>query len=202
MHISPLIDRLIEAFQVLPGVGPKTAQRMALSILRQNRSGGRQLADSLVEAIDKVGYCGRCRTFSELDLCGICRDERRDHRTMCIVESAADIFAIEHAGGYRGTYFVLHGRLSPIDGIGPEALGLDALSELVAQGDIEEVILATNPTVEGEATAHYITETLRHAHVRLTRIAHGVPLGGELEYVDGGTIVHALMGRRSIGGTD
>jgi recombination protein RecR len=202
MHISPLIDRLIEAFQVLPGVGPKTAQRMALAILRQNRSGGRQLADALVEAIDKVGYCRSCRTFSELELCGICQDARRDHRLLCIVESPADIFAIEHAGGYRGLYFVLHGRLSPIDGIGPESLGLDALAERVAQGEVEEVILATNPTVEGEATAHYITESLRHAHVRLSRIAHGVPLGGELEYVDGGTIVHALMGRRRIGGTD
>jgi recombination protein RecR len=202
MHISPLIDRLIEAFQVLPGVGPKTAQRMALAILRRQRSGGKHLADALLEAIDKVGYCRRCRTFSELDLCGICQDPRRERQTLCVVESAADIFAIEHAGGYRGTYFVLHGRLSPIDGIGPEALGLDALSGLVEAGGIEEIILATNPTVEGEATAHYITESLRHAPVRLTRIAHGVPLGGELEYVDGGTIVHALRGRRNIGGTD
>ncbi len=202
MHISPLIDRLIEAFQVLPGVGPKTAQRMALSVLRQHRSRARQLADTLIEAIDTVGYCRRCRTFSELELCGICQDERRDQQTLCVVESAADIFAIEQAGGYRGIYFVLHGRLSPIDGIGPESLGLDALAEQVARGEIEEVILATNPTVEGEATAHYITESLRHAPVRLTRIAHGVPLGGELEYVDGGTIVHALTGRRSIGGTD
>jgi recombination protein RecR len=201
-QISPLIDRLIEAFQVLPGVGPKTAQRMALSILRQNRSGGRQLAGVLLEAIDRIGYCRSCRTFSELELCGICQDARRDQRLLCVVESAADIFAIEHAGGYRGMYFVLHGRLSPIDGIGPESLGLDLLADRVAQGEIEEVILATNPTVEGEATAHYITESLRHSHVRLTRIAHGVPLGGELEYVDGGTIVHALMGRRSIGGTD
>src|SRR4051794_22868926 len=202
MHISPLIDRLIEALQVLPGVGPKSAQRMALSILRQNRTGGAQLADALREAIEKVGYCRRCRTFSEFEMCGICQDARREHHLLCIVESPADIFAIEHAGGYRGTYFVLHGRLSPIDGIGPDALGLDALADLVANGDVEEVILATNPTVEGEATAHYITESLRHRPVRLTRIAHGVPLGGELEYVDGGTIVHALMGRRKIGGGD
>jgi len=202
MHISPLIDRLIEALQVLPGVGPKSAQRMALAILRQNRTGGGRLADTLREAIEKVGYCRRCRTFSELEYCGICQDARRDARLLCIVESSADIFAIEHAGGYRGTYFVLHGRLSPIDGIGPDALGLDALAELVGAGGIDEVILATNPTVEGEATAHYITESLRHTNVRLSRIAHGVPLGGELEYVDGGTIVHALMGRRRIGGTD
>jgi len=200
MHISPLVDRLIEAFQVLPGVGPKTAQRMALAVLRQNRSGGKRLADTLLEALDKIGHCRRCRTFCERELCGICDDPRRDHHTVCVVESPADIFAIEHAGGYRGAYFVLHGRLSPIDGIGPDALGLDGLVELVAQGGVEEVILATNPTVEGEATAHYITESLRHTRVRLSRIAHGVPLGGELEYVDGGTIVHALLGRRSIGG--
>jgi len=190
---------LIEAFQVLPGVGPKTAQRMALAVLRQNRSGGKRLADTLLEALDKIGHCRRCRTFCERELCGICDDPRRDHHTVCVVESPADIFAIEHAGGYRGAYFVLHGRLSPIDGIGPDALGLDALVELVAQGGVDEVILATNPTVEGEATAHYITESLRHTRVRLSRIAHGVPLGGELEYVDGGTIVHALRGRRSIG---
>jgi len=202
MHISPLIDRLIEALQVLPGVGPKSAQRMALAILRQNRTGGSRLADTLREAIEKVGYCRRCRTFSELELCGICQDVRRDRQLLCIVESSADIFAIEHAGGYRGTYFVLHGRLSPIDGIGPEALGLDALADLVGHGQIDEVILATNPTVEGEATAHYITESLRGSRVRLSRIAHGVPLGGELEYVDGGTIVHALLGRRRIGGAD
>lgn len=202
MHASPLIDRLIEALQILPGVGPKSAQRMALAILRRNRAGGGLLADALREAIEKVGYCRRCRTFSELDYCGICQDARRDRQTLCIVESAADIFAIEHAGGYRGTYFVLHGRLSPIDGVGPDALGLDALVDLVGAGGIDEVILATNPTVEGEATAHYITESLRHTRVRLSRIAHGVPIGGELEYVDGGTIVHALLGRRSIGGAD
>jgi recombination protein RecR len=202
MHISPLIDRLIEALQVLPGVGPKSAQRMALAILRHNRSGGRHLAEALLEATEKIGYCRRCRTFTESELCGICVDPRRDHRTLCIVESAADVFAIEHAGSYRGTYFVLHGRLSPIDGIGPDALGLDGLSEIVANGAVEEVILATNPTVEGEATAHYINESLKHTRVRLSRIAHGVPLGGELEFVDGGTIVHALLGRRSIGSAD
>lgn len=202
MHISPLIDRLMEALQVLPGVGPKSAQRMALAILRHNRIGGKHLAEALLEATDKIGYCQRCRTFTESPLCGICNDTRRDHQTLCIVESAADVFAIEHAGSYRGTYFVLHGRLSPIDGIGPDVLGLDGLSELVARGGVEEVIIATNPTVEGEATAHYITEILKHTSVRLSRIAHGVPLGGELEYVDGGTIVHALMGRRSIGRTD
>lgn len=202
MHISPLVDRLIEAFQILPGVGPKTAQRMTLALLRHNRGAGKQLAATLVEALEKVGHCKRCRTFSESELCGICQDARRDHKTLCVVESAADIFAVEHAGGYRGTYFVLHGHLSPIDGIGPEALGLDTLQEHVAAGGVEEVILATNPTIEGEATAHYIAQSLRHTRVRLSRIAHGVPLGGELEYVDGGTIVHALAGRRSVGGAD
>jgi recombination protein RecR len=202
MLVSPLIDRLMEALQVLPGVGPKSAQRMALSILRHNRSGGRQLAEALLEATEQIGYCGRCRTFTELELCGICGDPRRDRQTVCIVESPADVLAIEHAGSYRGTYFVLHGHLSPIDGIGPEALGLERLAELVERGDIGEVILATNPTVEGEATAHYISELLKSASVRMSRIAHGVPLGGELEYVDGGTIVHALMGRRRIGAVD
>jgi len=198
-RISPLIDRLIDALKVLPGVGPKSAQRMALHILRHNRSGGRLLADALREAVERVGYCGRCRTFSESDLCGLCQDPRRDSALLCVVESPADILAIEHAGGYRGLYFVLHGRLSPIDGIGPDVLGLDGLEAIVAEGSTEEVILATNTTVEGEATAHFIGEILRNHGVRLTRIAHGVPVGGELEYVDGGTIVHALRGRRSIG---
>jgi recombination protein RecR len=202
MLVSPLIDRLMEALQVLPGVGPKSAQRMALAILRHNRSGGRQLAEALLEATAQIGYCGRCRTFTELELCGICADPRRDQHTVCIVESAADVLAIEHAGSYRGSYFVLHGHLSPIDGIGPESLGLDRLAELVETGGVSEVILATNPTVEGEATAHYISESLKAMPIQMSRIAHGIPLGGELEYVDGGTIVHALLGRRRIGAID
>jgi recombination protein RecR len=198
-RISPLIDQLIEALRVLPGVGPKSAQRMALHLLRSNREGGRALADALRAAVDRVGYCRSCRTFCETPECGLCADTRRDASLLCVVESPADILAIEHAGGYRGRYFVLHGRLSPIDGVGPDALGLDQLEALVSHGAVEEVILATNTTVEGEATAHYVSEILRGTGTRLTRIAHGVPIGGELEYVDGGTIVHALRGRRSIG---
>jgi recombination protein RecR len=202
MHISPLIEQLIQSLQILPGVGPKTAQRMAFSILRHNRAGGQQLAGALTAAVDRVGYCGRCRTLSEHQLCGVCRDSRRDQTLLCIVESPADILAVEQAGGYRGRYFVLHGHLSPIDGIGPEALGIEQLVALVAAGGVGEVIIATNPTVEGEATAHYIGEALRSSRVGLSRIAHGVPVGGELEYADGTTIIHAMNGRRRIGVVD
>jgi recombination protein RecR len=199
VRISPLIDQLIDALRILPGVGPKSAQRMALHVLRSKRDAGLALADALRAAVERVGYCQTCRTFSETPQCVVCADPRREGGLLCVVESPADILAIEHAGGYRGRYFVLHGRLSPIDGIGPDALGLDRLEALVTAGGIDEVILATNTTVEGEATAHYVGEILRGTGIRLTRIAHGVPVGGELEYVDGGTIVHALRGRRSIG---
>jgi recombination protein RecR len=198
MSISPLLDQLIKTLQVLPGVGPKSAQRMALNLLKNNRGGARALAQALVDAADKVGQCRRCRTFSENDVCGLCSDPRRDPHVICVVESPADILAIEHAGGYRGRYFVLHGRLSPIDGIGPEVLGVDVLVHEVRESAVTEVILATNPTVEGEATALLLIEALKRTGVALSRIAHGVPVGGELEYVDGGTIVHALQGRRSI----
>lgn len=198
LRISPLIDRLIDALKILPGVGPKSAQRMALHLLRHNRSGAKLLAEALVTAVDQVGYCERCRNFSELAECGICTDTRRDNALLCVVESPADILAIEQAGGFRGRYFVLHGRLSPIDGLGPEALGLDLLESVATHAQVTEVILATNTTVEGEATAHYIGEMLRRRGVGVSRIAHGVPMGGELEYVDGGTIAHALRGRRSI----
>ena len=199
MTLSPLIDRLIEAFQILPGVGPKSAQRMVLHLLQHNREGGRILGEALEAAMAGVGRCERCRTFSETPLCALCEDTRRDDASLCVIESPADILAIEQAGGYRGRYFVLHGHLSPMDGIGPDDLGLDALEAVVASQEPEEVILATNLTVEGEATAHYIHELLKDRVGRITRIAHGVPLGGELEYIDGGTIVHALQGRRSFG---
>ncbi len=198
MSTSPLIDRLIEAFQVLPGVGPKSAQRMVLHLLQRNRSGGRHLAEVLVEAVDRVGECETCRNLSETPQCRLCSDPRRDDAVLCVVESAADVLALEHAGGFRGRYFVLHGHLSPIDGIGPEALGLELLERRARELRPAEVILATNPTVEGEATAHYISELLTGLVDNVTRIAHGVPLGGELEYIDGGTLVHALQGRRSI----
>ncbi len=199
MQISPLIDRLIEAFQILPGVGPKTATRMALYILQYNRGGGQVLAAALQEAVTAVKRCRECRTLCETEVCGICANPKRDATALCVVESPADVIAIEHAASFSGRYFVLHGRLSPIDGIGPEDLGLDWLPERVRRDCIEEVILATNPTVEGEATAHYISKVLQASSTKLTRIAHGVPLGGELEYIDGGTIAHALQGRRTIG---
>jgi recombination protein RecR len=198
MAASPLIERLVEAFQVLPGVGPKSAQRMVLYLLQRNRSGGAHLAEVLAEAVEKVGQCETCRNLSEQPQCPLCTDPRRDDGLLCVVESPADILAIEHAGGYRGRYFVLHGHLSPIDGVGPEELGLDLLERRARALSPAEVILATNPTVEGEATAHYISELLDGIVDNVTRIAHGVPLGGELEYIDGGTLVHALQGRRSI----
>ena len=198
MSSQALIDRLIEAFQVLPGVGPKGAQRMVLYLLQKNRAGGRHLAEVLADAVERVGECETCRNLSEEPQCRLCADPQRDDSVLCVVESPADVLAIEQAGGYRGRYFVLHGRLSPIDGVGPESLGLDALVARARTLQPEEVILATNLTVEGEATAHYISELLSDVVGNVTRIAHGVPLGGELEYIDGGTLIHALQGRRSI----
>ena len=197
--LSPLIDGLIAAFQVLPGVGPKSAQRMALDILQRNREGGMQLAEALAASVEQVAWCRDCRTLTETGQCRLCADENRDDAVLCVVESPADILAIEQAGGFRGRYFVLNGRLSPIDGVGPEDLALDKLAARVRALDVREVILATNPTVEGEATAHYIAGLLEDEVADISRIAHGVPIGGELEYVDGGTIVHALQGRRRLG---
>lgn len=197
MGISPLIDSLIEAFQILPGVGPKGAQRMVLHLLQHNPEGGRRLAEVLEQAMAGVGRCEQCRNFSEEPVCRFCSDERRENSTLCVLESPADILAIEQAGGFRGRYFVLHGHLSPIDGIGPEQLGMDVLSRRVETLAPEEVILATNLTVEGEATAHFIHDLLRDRVPKISRIAHGVPLGGELEFIDGGTIVHAMQGRRN-----
>ena len=199
MRISPLIDRLIESLQAQPGVGPKTATRTALHLLQYNRAGALALAAALAEAAEQVQHCRCCRTLTESELCGICANPKRDSGALCIVESPSDIVAIEQAGGFSGRYYVLHGRLSPIDRIGPEELGLDTLAEHVRTNGTKEVILATNPTVEGEATAHYVKESLHGSGASVTRIAHGVPLGGELEYIDGGTIAHALQGRRRIG---
>lgn len=197
MSFSPLIRQLIDALRILPGVGQKTAQRMALHLLERDRSGGLRLAQTLTQALERVGHCRQCRTLSEDELCPQCADPRRDDALLCVVQGPMDVFAIEQTG-YRGRYFVLKGHLSPLDGLGPEAIGIPELLMRIEQGAFEEVIIATNPTVEGEATAHYIAQMLVPRGVTVSRIAHGVPLGGELELVDGGTLSHALAGRKPI----
>jgi recombination protein RecR len=196
--MSPLLQQLIDALKCLPGVGPKSAQRMAFHLLERDRSGARNLASALIEAVENIGRCTSCRTLSETDICTICDSASRDNSVLCVVETPADVMAIEHIAEYRGKYFVLMGHLSPLDGIGPEELGLDLLEQKLATGDIKELILATNPTVEGETTAHYISEMAAEHNVEATRIAHGVPLGGELEYIDAGTLAHAFSGRQRI----
>jgi recombination protein RecR len=198
-HISPLVDDLVEAFQCLPGVGPKSAKRMVLYLLENHREEGKNLAKSLIETLDKVGQCEQCRIFSEKNICNICEDQKRDSKLLCIVESVTDVFAIEESNQYRGRYFVLHGHLSPIDNIGPEELGLENLIHLVKTEVFSEIILATNSTLEGEATANFIFEVLKEiSSLSISRLARGVPLGGELEYVDGGTIMHAISGRTNL----
>jgi len=194
--LSPLLQNLIQALRVLPGVGPKSAQRMAFYLLQRNVDGGKQLSEVLADALENIGQCQQCHTLTEADLCGICSNPRRDQSVLCVVGSPADLLAIEQSGSYQGLYFQLTGHLAPIDGIGPEEIGIDALMELVARKPVEEVILANNPTVEGEATAYYIANLLAEQSIKLTRIAHGIPMGGELEYVDGGTLTHAFNGRQ------
>ena len=195
MTIS-LLEQLIEAFRILPGVGQKTAQRMAYHVLEREREGGQRLSDALAAAVDRIGHCTRCRDFSESDLCTTCANASRDAHLLCAVESPADRLVIEQATGYRGFYFVLQGRLSPLDGIGPRELGLEKLAARLEEGEVQELVIATNPTVEGEATAHYLAQLARQYKVKPTRLTHGVPLGGELEYVDRGTLSHAF-GTRS-----
>lgn len=197
MSFSPLIRQLIDSLRILPGVGQKTAQRMALQLLERDRSGGLRLAQALIAAMEGVGHCKRCRSLSEDEICQLCLDERRDDSLLCVVEGPMDVHAVEQTG-FRGRYFVLKGHLSPLDGLGPEAIGIPALLERIDAGAFSEVILATNPTVEGEATAHYIAQILVGKGLVASRIAHGMPLGGELELVDGGTLAHALAGRRPI----
>lgn len=196
MKYSPALARLIEALRCLPGVGPKSAQRMAFHLLERDRDGGRELAAALGAAVSDVGHCRRCRMLTEGELCPLCAGAQRDTSLLCVVESPADVVAVEQSGSFRGQYFVLMGHLSPLDGIGPEQLGLAELEARLTDGVVREVIVATNPTVEGEATAHVIGEMAARHKVRATRIAHGVPVGGELEYVDGGTLAHALTGRQ------
>ena len=195
---SPLIKELIDSLRCLPGVGPRSSQRMALHLLERDREGASRLAKALSEAAEGVGRCQQCRTLCEDELCDICVHPGRETDTLCVVENPSDVMAFEQAGGYRGRYFVLMGHLSPIDGIGPDDIGITELLKLVGQHQVKEVILATNPTVEGEATAHFIAEELKARNVEASRIAHGVPLGGELEFVDGGTLAHAMAGRRKL----
>ena len=189
---SPLLEQLIEALRVLPGVGRKSAQRMAYHVLERGRDGGRQLAAVLAEAVERVGHCSQCRDFSESEVCTTCASAGRDRQQLCVVESPADRLAIETATGYRGLYYVLQGRLSPLDGIGPRELGLDALAARLEGGEVGELIVATSATVEGEATAHYLAQLARRHGARPSRLAQGLPLGGELEYVDRGTLSHAF----------
>ena len=198
MSYSPLLVQLIDALRCMPGVGKKSAQRIAFHLLERDREGASHLSEALAQAVQGIGHCKRCRMLSEHDLCPICSASGRDEAQLCVVESPADVVAIEEATGYRGNYFVLMGHLSPLDGIGPQELGLSSLEERLSDGSIDEMIIATNPTVEGDATAHYLADLAERHNVRASRIAHGVPLGGELEYVDGGTLSHAFYGRRLV----
>ena len=198
MSYSPLLVQLIDALRCMPGVGKKSAQRIAFHLLERDRDGASHLSDALSQAVQGIGHCKRCRMLSEHELCSICSASGRDQAQLCIVESPADVMAIEEATGFRGNYFVLMGHLSPLDGIGPQELGLTSLEERLADGGISEMIIATNPTVEGDATAHYLADLADRHNVQASRIAHGVPLGGELEYVDGGTLSHAFYGRRLV----
>lgn len=195
---SPLLLELIEALRCLPGVGAKSAQRMAFHVLERDRSGARRLAERLATAVDRIGNCRRCRSFSESEICTLCSSPGRDASVLCVVESPVDQAAVEAATGFRGLYFVLLGRLSPLDGLGPRELGLDLLAERLQGGEVKELIVATNPTVEGEATAHLLSQLARDAGVRATRLAHGVPLGGELEFIDRGTLAHAFGSRQTL----
>ncbi len=195
MLYPPSLTRLIEALRCLPGVGPKSAQRMAFHLLEHDRNGGREIAAAVGSAMDTLGQCRRCRMFADGELCPICASSNRDATLLCVVESPADVVAIEQTASYGGCYFVLMGHLSPLDGIGPQEIGITEFEKLLSAGEVKEVILATNPTVEGEATAHFLAEVAARFGVRASRIAHGVPVGGELEYVDGGTLAHALAGR-------
>ena len=192
------LERLVEALRVLPGVGPRSAQRMAYHLLQHDRAGAEELVQALGGALGSVRRCARCHSFTEDEVCSLCRSARRDASVLCVVETPADLAMVEQTLSYSGLYFVLMGRLSPLDGIGPRDIGLDRLLERATDGEVREVILATNFTNEGEATAHYIAEMLRPRSVRVSRIARGVPVGGELEYVDAGTLSQALLERREI----
>lgn len=197
MSEKSLLNELVDALKCLPSVGSRTAQRMAFNLLEHNREAGLKLANTMKLAIENIGHCSRCRTLTEHDMCRICSNNGRNPEILCVVENPSDVLALEQATAYKGYYFVLMGKLSPLDGIGPEDLGLDLLEIRFTEGNIKELILATNPTVEGEVTAHYISELAAKHNVKTTRIAHGVPVGGELDYVDSGTLSHAFDGRRN-----
>jgi len=195
---EPLLERLIDALRCLPGVGPKSAQRMALHLLERDREGGRHLSAVLDAAMERIGRCRECRNLTEEERCAICANPQRDASLLCVVESPSDVIAIEQATGYQGRYFVLLGRLSPLDGVGPADLGLDSLAERLASAPPAEIIIATNPTVEGEATAYYLQRMAQKQGIAVSRIAHGVPLGGELEFTDQSTIAHAFSSRQTV----
>ncbi|MES2142141.1 MAG: recombination mediator RecR [Pseudomonadota bacterium] len=199
MAFSPLITQLIAQLRCLPGIGPKSAQRMAFHLLERARSEGLQLAKIIEQAIHKIGHCEQCRSLSETPLCTLCANPNRDNSLLCVVETPIDVMAIEQTASYRGQYFVLMGRLSPLDGIGPEEIGIKHFVQRIQTNPPEEVILATNPTIEGEATAHYLAELLKQQDIKISRIAHGVPLGSELEFIDGNTLTRSLHSRVVIG---
>ncbi len=198
MSYSPLLVKLIDALRCMPGVGQKSAQRIAFHLLERDREGAAAMSAALAESVEGIGHCKRCRMLTELEICSICSAPGRDETQLCVVETPADVMAVEDATGFRGLYFVLMGHLSPLDGIGPEELGLSDLEERLGTEGVQELIIATNPTVEGDATAHYLADLAARHNVQASRIAHGVPLGGELEYVDGGTLSHAFYGRRVV----
>lgn len=195
---TPLVQQLIDNLRCLAGVGPKSAQRMAFQLLERQREPGLQLARILERALVEVGHCERCRTFSENPLCNLCCNPDRNHTQLCVVETPADVFALEQTHSYKGLYFVLMGHLSPLDGIGPDELHIPLLKRRLQEDQIQELILATNPTVEGEATAHYISNLLKNTSIRCSRIAHGVPMDGELGYLDIGTLSRAIAARTHI----
>ncbi len=195
---SPSLDEMIAALKCLPGIGQKSAQRMALHLLERDQQAARRIAQTINHALDTVRHCQQCRNFSDTETCEICGDEGREQNTLCVVETPADVLAVESSAAYRGRYFVLLGRLSPLDGYGPGQLGLEALEQQLGQGNITEVILATSATVEGDITAQYIADIADRHGVASSRLARGIPLGGELEFVDGGTLSRALSGRQKI----
>jgi recombination protein RecR len=195
VKFPPLLQQLLVALRRLPGVGPKTAQRMAFHLLDRDRDGAAVLAAALQSALQGIDRCRQCRMFAEAELCTVCATDSRDGALLCVVETPADVIAIEESASFRGRYFVLHGRLSPLDGVGPGELGVELFEQRLASGEVREVILATSATVEGEATAGYLAGLCQRCDVRATRIAHGVPIGGELEYVDSGTLSRAIAGR-------